>query len=77
MSDGGEHPCLVARGKCGHYYYVTVETDPTTMSPETAHELAVIRKRGDTLELKTVQFVRDGGLDWDKPCREGKCVKKP
>jgi hypothetical protein len=67
----GEAACFVAKGPCGHYYWAAV-AEP--MYAKTAHEMAVILKRpGHVVEIKTVQFVRDGGLDWSKECRAGKC----
>lgn len=67
----GEAACFVAKGPCGHYYWAAVAKP---MRADTAHEMAVILKRpGHVVETKTVQFVRDGGLNWTKKCRQGKC----
>jgi hypothetical protein len=69
--NSGEHPCYVAKGKCGHYYWAAVDLE--NARKEIAKEMADIIRRGDIVERKTVQFVRDGGLDWTKACREGLC----
>lgn len=72
MSDDGQHPCWVAKGPCGHYYYAAV-VEPITAA-ETGKKIAQIQRRaGHTVELKTVQFVRDGGLKWTKECKAGIC----
>lgn len=70
----GEAPCWVAKGPCGHYYYCAV-VDPRV---PTGRDLAAIRRRkGHVIEVKTVQFVRDGGLDYDEDCRFGMCAMRP
>lgn len=72
--DSGNNPCYVAKGLCGHYYWCAV--DLPEQKKETAKDIAKIIRRGDVVERKTVQWVRDGGLDWDQDCREGKCGER-
>jgi hypothetical protein len=73
--NSGAHPCYVAKGPCGHYYWCAV--DMPEMRRKTAHDIATILKReGHAVERKTVQWVRDGGLNWTTQCRAGKCGER-
>jgi len=73
VDKSGEAPCYVAKGPCGHYYWCAV--DDGQIRKEIAHDMAVILRRpGHIVERKTVQWVRDGGLDWTPLCRKGKCA---
>lgn len=73
MSDNsGEMPCYVAKGPCGHYYWCAV--DMPDMRRQTAKDIAeILRREGHVVERKTVQWVRDGGLDWTDKCKVGQC----
>jgi len=73
----GETMCYVAKGKCGHYYYAAVDDDSLSTRKEIAKEIKEIVTRGDTVERKTVQWVRDGGLDWTDACRNKVCAGQP
>lgn len=70
----GEKACYVGRGKCGHYYWAAVDEEGPELRRDIAKEMRDIIMRGDIVERKTVQWVRDGGLDWTGLCRTGKCA---
>jgi hypothetical protein len=69
----GEAPCYVAKGPCGHYYWCAV--DRPEMRAQTAKDIGkILRREGHAVERKTVQWVRDGGLDWTPKCKAGVCA---
>lgn len=72
--DDSQHPCFVAKGPCGHYYWCAVVEPHLNWGREMA---AIRRRKGHVVELKTVGFVRDGGLDWGEDCRRGLCSQRP
>lgn len=68
--DSGNKMCYVGKAPCGCYLYASV-IDPQ-LRAETASDLAKMIRRGWTVEQKTVQWVRDGGLNFNCPHRPQK-----
>ena len=70
MSDESvEKSCYVGKAPCGCYLYAMVVEHADAGE---FREMAKMVRKGFTIETKTVQWVRDGGLNFDCPNRKRK-----
>jgi hypothetical protein len=62
MDDSGQVECYIGKAPCGHYVYAAV--DSPEMRDCISKDIARMIRQGFTIERKTVQWVRDGGLNF-------------
>lgn len=67
-SERSQAMCYVGKAPCGCYLYASV-IDPD-IKDSTADDISKLIKGGWTIEQKPVQWVRDGGLNFDCPHRK-------
>lgn len=65
--DGDSMPCFVAKLPCGHY--VAAHTAEPEDWPEALRFIRECQKRGATVELRPVSFLRHGGLNLPHGCK--------
>jgi hypothetical protein len=65
VTDGGETLAFVGKKPCGCYCYAAVIGEH--LDADIFEELADLMRGGMKIEIKPVQWVRDGGLNFDCP----------
>ena len=61
VSEKEKESCFVGKAQCGHYRYACVVS---MAIPEDFEQMAQMVRDGFTIEVKPVQFVWDGGLNF-------------
>ena len=77
MTDDRDVVTWVGLAPCGCALFCCVDAEPgTSESRHNDIEIAALRRKGWTIEKRTVGWVRDGGMDFRCPHRKARKVKR-